>query len=303
MLPWIPFLLLAALTGAAQQAPAEEGWRALAEQHGQAEQASLDEAIDAYQRFLEAHPEGEYSTAARFRLASLLMGQAEARGAPPAYGPAVAQLERVIAAVERGEAGAFESEAEAWYLLGRCLRDLGPQRASQAWQRVVQLAPGTELAASAQLQLGEQAAAIEDWALAATMFAAAATSADPGTSAKATFMAGWALHRQRSWDQASAAFAAVLGLEAPDAPRDEALQYLALVMVERSQDESRGVDAVLDSTLALVPASHHAALLQQAATLLDGMARFDEAELLRDRATRGERDAPRRRRERVGEGG
>lgn len=263
----------------------------------QATELALDEAIARFEAFLEANPEGGYSTMARFRLASLLMTRAEEAAPPPAYGPAVEQLERVVAAVEQGQAGEFAQAAEAWYLLGWCLRDLGPTRAAEAWQRVVVLAPGSELAASSLLHLGNTAMDAADWAQAGAHFQAArAAQADPATTAQATYLAGWASYKLDQWGPAAEAFAAVLAQDQPSTLHAEALEYLVLVLVERCEAEGLSVANEADDALASLPAAWHAAFLDRCATVLEGMARFDEADALRARATRGERKERKRRR-------
>jgi len=240
------------------------------------------EAIAQFRRFIEDNPDYEHTTAARFRLASLLIEDADDTGA---YGPAIEQLELVLAAVERGEAGGFEQHAETWYLLGWCLEDLGPTRATEAWQRVVQLEPGSELAASALLKLGSQAMDQADWEQATTHFEAArATNADPATIAQASYLAGWTYYKTNAWSQATEAFAAVLASEASSVPRDEALQYMVLVLVEHCDELGADIVGQLDYALASVPASLQASFVERTITVLEGMARFEEADALRRRA-------------------
>ncbi len=248
-----------------------------------------EQAIERIRAFLEANPDSEFSSAARLRLASLLMAQAEATGEPPAYGPAVEQLERVVAAVDQGQAAGFDQVAEAWYLLGWCLRDLGPARATEAWQRVVALAPGSELAASSLLHLGNQAMDQADWDQATSHFdAARVATTDPETLAQASYLAGWAYYKADQWDEAAEAFAAVLAHGGSATLYAEALEYLVLVLVERCEAEGRDVVSELDGALTRVPAGSQAAFLERTATVLEGMARFDEAEAIRARAPRGE---------------
>jgi TolA-binding protein len=154
--------------------------------------ADVEAAIQAFERFLDANPEGEHSAAARFRLASLLMTQAEEAGAPPAYGPAIEQLERLALDIAEGRAQGFEHPAEALYLLGWCLRDLGPSRAAEAWQRVIAGYPGSEMATASMLQLGGQALDRQDYEAAITHFEAARDGGpDAATWAQATYMAAW----------------------------------------------------------------------------------------------------------------
>jgi tetratricopeptide (TPR) repeat protein len=263
----------------------------------QATDLTLEQAIERFEAFLEANPEGEYAVAARLRLASLLMTQAEAAGQPPAYGPAVEQLERVVAAVEQGQAVGFDQAPEAWYLLGWCLRELGPDRAVEAWQQVVALAPRSELAASSLLHLGNYAMEQNDWELATTHFEAVrACQADPATTAQATYLAGWTYYKAEQWDPATEAFAAVLTQSQPETLHAEALEYLVLVLVERCEAEGRSVASEVDEVLARIPSSWHASFLERSATVLEGMARFEEADALRARATRAERKDRKKRR-------
>ena len=243
---------------------------------------SPEEAIQRLRQFIEANPASEHTTSARFRLATALISQAEENGT--SLGPAVEELERVVAEDDQGRSGDFEQRADALYLLGWCLRDLGPQRAAQAWQQLVQRYPGSELAGASLIHLGEQAMALGEWEQAASLFdQARATQASVTTTVQANYLAGWAYYKSDSWDQAAQAFAEVLRHE-PDTPlRDEALEYLVLVLVERC--ETQGLDLLreLDPAMALVPADLQARFVEHAAVVLEGMARFDQAEALRRR--------------------
>jgi len=299
MFPWLPLAALIAtpllaqddLETASVAAPFQDAQ--LQQLEVQAEQAQA-EAIAEFQRFIEQHPDAEQTTTARFRLAGLLMEQAETSGA---YGPAIEQLQRVLKDVELGESGSFEQHVEAWYMLGWCARLQEPTRAHQAWLRVTEIAPGTELAASALLHLGSQAMDQADWEQAASYFEAIGeTQADPATAAQAAFLAGWTYYKTDAWSSAFDAFSTVLTQDSPSAPRDEALEYMVLVLVERCEAEGTRMAVQLDTALARVPPALQQAFLDRTIVVLEGMARFDQAEAVR---RRGATDAPMRKRVRT----
>jgi len=289
MFPWLPLAALIATPLLAQDEPAAAGVHAPV----QAEQAQAD-AIAEFQRFIEEHPGAEHTTAARFRLAGLLMEQAEASGA---YGPAIEQLHRVLEDVEQGNGGSFDQHVEAWYMLGWCARLKDPARAHRAWLQVTELAPSTQLAASALLHLGSHAMEQADWEQAASYFEAIGeTQADPATAAQAAYLAGWTYYKTEAWSSAFDAFATVLTQDSPSAPRDEALEYMVLVLVERCEAEGTRVAGQLDKALAHVPPELQQAFQDRTIAVLEGMARFDQAEAVRKR---GATDAPKRKRQRT----
>ncbi len=299
MFPWLPLAVFIATPLQAQDPPATVDEVApfqdedLQELEAQAERAQA-EAIAQFQRFIEEHPDSAQTTTARFRLAGMLMEQGEATGA---YGPAIEQLQRVLDDVEQGASGSFEQQVEAWYMLGWCTRLQEPARAHQAWLQITQLAPESALAGSALLHLGSYAMDQADWEQSASYFEAVAeTQADPATAAQAAYLAGWTYYQSDALAAAFDAFSTVLTQDSSSAPRDEALEYMVLVLVERSEAEGTRVATQLDTALASVPTALHPAFVERTITVLEGMALFEQAEAVR---RRGATDTPRRKRERA----
>ncbi len=256
---------------------------------------ALDKAIVRFQSFIDANPDSEYATAARFLLASLLLEYAESLPPPVDYEAPALLLERVVSDMSAGQAGAFEQEAEAWYLLGWCLREGDPARATEAWSEVLRAAPGSELAISTSLHMGQRAVEEQRYEQAAEHFELA-RSLGPGTEvyARASYLLGWARYKQRQYAQAISAFVAVLGEGDPGLGElhAEAVQYLAIALAESSQVSERPVSATLDPVLERIPESVHAELLTRTAAALEAMALFGEADAVRARS----RPQPTRRR-------
>ncbi len=293
----VPFLLTISAR-AADDAGDPPDYQQLVDQAEADVEADLDEAIIAYRDFIAAHPDSEYSTAARFRLASLLITRAEGDGAVnPDYGPALAELEGVLGAAERGQAGDFTQLSEAWYLLGWCQRESSPDQAALAWAQVVAAAPDSDLGRSCMLHLGQRAmdqGALEQ----AAQHFEGARSGGPDSShwLQATYLTAWAQYKLERYDQATTSFVAVLSHDDTGAAtlHAEALQYLAFVLLEQSQQAAQPVTALLDATLVQVPTELVASLLEQLAQLLEGSARFQEADDVR--AWGQQRDRKKRRR-------
>ncbi len=282
MQPWLP--LIGLLTLAPLQAQEDPSPEPSAQPPTT---VTTSEAIDRMRAFIDANPDGEHTTSARFRLAALYLDQAVEQGESPIR--AANELELVVAAVEQGRAGTFSHAAEAWYLLGWCLRDAGPTRATQAWEHVVEHYPSSDKAPASMLHLGEAAMDQADWEQATVWFERAIASApEESTRAQASYLAGWGYYKTDAWDQAEEAFVRVLQQD-PGAPlRAEALEYLVLVLVDRCETQGLKVSDQLDAALAPVPADLRQAFEERTVAVLEGMARFDEADAVRSRNTTSE---------------
>jgi tetratricopeptide (TPR) repeat protein len=237
---------------------------------------TLDEAA------AETLDEAAAETELRYREALQTLKQAEEAGA--GLEGAAAALERVIERLEGGQAPGFEHADQAWYLLGWSLRELQPTRALEAWQHVVQRYPDSSLAGASLIHLGEAAMAEKDWELAAGWLERARTGPyEPATQRQAGFLVGWVHYHCSAWDEAVEALAGVLTPVEDNDLRDEALEYLALVWLARSEAEGGDVVRLLEATLPRVPAALHSAFAQRCAELLEQSARFEEAQALRGR--------------------
>ncbi len=302
MRPWPVIICFLALPVHAQQGTAGPDDLDTLPTRAEAELgAELDKAILSYRDFIAANPDSEYTTAARFRLASLLITRADDTGDAAAdYSPAVTELRTVLEAVEQGRAGDFTQVAEALYLLGWCLRHAQPQQASDAWSQVATMAPDSELGRSSMMQLGQQAMDAGAWDQAERHFEGARTGGpDDPTWPQATYLLAFAQYKLERWEPARQSFQAVLSTGQPGAGtlHAEALEYLALVLLEGSVRQGWSVTRDLDTTLAAVPTNLQPDLLQRLARLLEESARFDEAEEVTRWGQQSERRKRRRRKQ------
>jgi tetratricopeptide (TPR) repeat protein len=237
------------------------------------------EAIARFQKFIEEHPDRPEIAAARFRLAALLLEDGEGPPSAEERAEATRQLEGALADAAAGRAEGFAQGAEAWYLLGACRQESDPAGAAAAWEQVVALAPGTPLAASANLGLGQFALEAEDWAGAASRFdAARGIDRALPTWSQATYLCGWSRYRAQDYPGAIAPLVELLGQDdtAAAALQPEALATLAFALVDAA-GEGGSVAGGVGEVLPGLPEARRGELIEQVAALLEQLGRFDEA--------------------------
>lgn len=246
---------------------------------GQAEVVDRAATIARFQEFIAANPERPEIAAARFRLASLLMGQAEGHPSAAERAAAAEQFERALADEAAGRAEGFAQVAEAWFLLGFCRQQDDPAAAVRAWEQVLAVAPDTSLAASAGLSLGQLALDAGDWAVAAARFEAArGGDRDAPTWAQATYLGAWSRYRAQDYPAAIGLLVELLGQEGPAAAalHREALATLAFTLVDAAGEAGSVPEGVAEVAPSL-PEARRVELIEQVVALLEQLGRFDEA--------------------------
>ncbi len=213
-------------------------WSAIALDEGDSTTSDLAPAIAASDAFLSRFPHSPYVGATEFNRADLEVRLAYARvrnsGTPPDFRPAVARYERLLTITP-----AYTRKDAVLFNLAAIARESGdPATSDRRLAELLAVAPASELAREAHIELGDRALDAERWAEAEQHFGAVA--AGGGSLAQlARYKQGYAALKSGNGEAASEAFAGLLAL--PDLAQeiaDDGLSQLA-----RALDLSGGAPA------------------------------------------------------------
>ena len=181
-------------------------WSAIALDEGGSTAADLAPAISACDEFLAKFPASSYVGATEFNRADLdvrlAYAQARASGRAPDFGPAVARYERLLTSTPP-----YSRKDAVLFNLAALAREANDFAASDRWlTQLLQVAPNSELAREAHVELGDRALDAERWGEAEQHYAAVAAAG--GTLAPlARYKQGYAALKQGDAATASEAFA------------------------------------------------------------------------------------------------